>query len=338
MKNKIIAAKISLASLLLAAVFQVGCSNKATSFALPSTNDTFGQVITRNNKVDILFVIDNSKSMTQYQQRLSARVPDMIYALNSLKMDYHVAVTSTTMTNDPSRYPMTRQILGSPKFLTSQNINLLGSRLIVGESGSDVERGLDALRYVTGDYASTYAPGFIRKDALFAVIFMGDEDDQSSEFGVSNSNDFVNYMNQFKPPFAEGGRAWIANFIGSITNTSCDNLGGYVSIGVNYLRLVDASTGIKESICAADLASAVGNIKSRVVSQLTSFYLKSAPNHDTIKVTNGGRTVLEDASNGWTLESEMNGSVKVYFIKFHGSSIPLADDVIVVNFTPLSAG
>lgn len=332
MKNK-----LAIVTLLTATSFLFSCSNKATSFSLPSTQDSFGQVITRNNKVDILFVIDNSPSMLQYQQRLSARVPDMINQLNSLKMDYHVAVTSSTMTNDSSRYPMTRQIIGSPKYLTSTNINLLASRLIVGESGSDVERSLDALKYVTGSYAAANAPGFLRTDALFTVIFLGDEDDQSSEFGTSNSNDFVNYMNTFKPPFPEGGRAWIANFIGSLTNQSCDNLGGTVSIGYNYIRLVDASSGIKSSICAADLAAAVSNIQSRVISQLTAFKLKSAPNKSTLKVYVSGRAIAEDAVNGWTLETEVSGTVTNYFIKFHGTSVPAADEVVTVDFTPSSA-
>ena len=332
MKNKIL-----LTTTLLLAILQFGCSNKATSFSLSPTQDSFGQVVVRNNKVDILFVIDNSKSMSQYQQRLAARVPDMIATLNSLKMDYHVAVTSTTMTTDSARYPMTRQILGSPKFLTSTNINLLNDRLIVGESGSDTERGLDALKYVTGNYAATNAPGFIRSDALFAVVFLGDEDDQSSEFGTSNSNDFVNYMNTFKPDFAEGGRAWIANFIGTITNQSCDNLGGFVSIGYNYMRLVDASSGIKESICSADLANAITNIKSRIVSQLTAFKLKSEPNKSSIKVFVAGRSISEDAANGWTLETEVNGATTSYFIKFHGTAIPAADEVVQVDFTPAGA-
>ncbi|MBC7464595.1 MAG: hypothetical protein H7256_01260 [Bdellovibrio sp.] len=332
MKNK-----IGIAILVTATTFLFSCSNKGTSFSLPSTQDSFGQVITRNNKVDILFVIDNSTSMMQYQQRLAARVPDMISQLNSLKMDYHVAVTSTTMTTDSSRYPMTRQIVGSPKYLTSANINLLASRLIVGESGSDVERGLDALKYVTSSYAATNAPGFLRADALFTVIFLGDEDDQSSEFGASNSNDFVNYMNTFKPPFAEGGRAWIANFIGSLVNQGCDNLGGTVSIGYNYMRLVDVSGGIKSTICAADLSAAISNIQSRVVSQLTAFKLKSAPNKSTLKVYVSGRTIVEDSINGWTLVNEVNGSASNYFIQFHGVSVPAADEVVTVDFTPASA-
>ncbi len=36
-----------------------GCSNRATSFALPSEQDSFSGKVFYNNKVDILFVVDN---------------------------------------------------------------------------------------------------------------------------------------------------------------------------------------------------------------------------------------------------------------------------------------
>lgn len=316
---------------------QLGCSNQATNFALPSTEQNFGQVITYNNKVDILFIIDNSTSMSQHQQRLAAKVPDMISSLNSLKMDYHVAVTSTTMTTNLASYPMSRQILGAPKYLTNSNIHLLTDRLLVGETGSDLERGLDALAFVTGSYAATHAAGYLRNDALFVAIFLGDEDDQSSEFGSGNSNDFINYLNQIKPPFKDGGRAWIANYIGSMQNQNCDNLGGHVSVGYNYMRLVDASKGIKESICSGDLSVAVANIKARIVDQLTQFRLKSEPNKSTLRVAVGGHAVGEDTLNGWTLESETVGTQINYYIKFHGASIPAADQGVQVDFTPANA-
>ncbi len=317
-----------------ALLIATGCSNRATSFSIPSTSQSFGQSTTYNRKVDILFVIDNSKSMLQHQQRLAARVPDMINALNNLGMDYHVAVTTTTMANT-STYPMTRQIVGEPKFLTQNNINLLSDRLLVGDSGSDNERGLDALAFVTGPYASQFAPGFLRSDALFVVNFLGDENDNSSEFGNGTTNDFVNYMNRFKPTFSDGSRAWLANYIGTLQNQNCDFLGGYVSIGENYIRLVDASGGVKESICVGDLTGAVSNIKARIIDRITAYRLKDAPNKATIRVSVGGRTISEDAANGWTLISEIDGNGKTAFlIKFHGAAIPQDGDSVTVDYTP----
>lgn len=324
--------------ILLSSVIFSSCSDKATSFGLPSKEDQFSGKIFYNNKVDILFVVDNSKSMLQYQQRLAAQTQNMVSTLNSLKMDYRVAVTTTTMSKDSVTYPMTRKIMGIPTYLTSSNINLLQDRIIVGESGSDLERGLDSMTLVTSkSYLSSIGSDFIRDDALLAVIFMSDERDQSSEFGDPNSSDFINLLNGRKPNFESGAKAWLVNYIGILTNQSCDILGGNVSIGTQFINLVTASRGVKSSICDVDLSLAVSNIKARIVDQITAYRFAKQPNKSTISVVVGGRTIYEDAVNGWTLETEdLSGTVK-YFLRFHGASIPAADENVSVQFKPAEA-
>ena len=216
--------------ILILALLFLGCENTPSSFTLPQQNDAFSGAVFYNNKVDILFVVDNSNSMLQYQQRLSARVNDMISALNNLGMDYRVAVTTTTMSTNAVNYPNARKLIGSPVYLTAGNINQLANRIIVGDSGSDLERGLDAMRYATStNYLNSIGSDFIRDEALLSVIFISDEVDQSSEFGNPDTADFVNYLNSRKPQFDSGARAWLANYIGILTNQSCDALGGHVS-------------------------------------------------------------------------------------------------------------
>lgn len=310
-----------------------GCSNAATNFALPQQNEQFSGQVFYNNKVDLLFVVDNSKSMLQYQQRLAAKVQDMVDTLNSLGMDYRIAVTTSTMAKN-SDYPSSRKLVGNPYYLTRANVNLLADRIIVGESGSDLERSLDAMKFVT---STDYVDQFLRAEALFSVIFISDEVDQSSEFGNPNNSDFVNYLNQRKPLFEDGTRGWIANYIGILTNQSCDVLGGHVSIGTQFLKLVDASNGVKSSICSADLSVAVSNIKAKIIGQLTAYRFKDIPNKSTIQVTVGGRAIHEDAINGWTLEVETNNGAAVYLLRFHGESIPAADERVTVNYKPSGA-
>lgn len=312
----------------------LGCENTPSSFTLPQQNDAFSGAVFYNNKVDILFVVDNSPSMLQYQQRLSARVNDMITALNNLGMDYRVAVTTSTMTTNTANYPLTRMLVGSPVYLTRSNIGLLPSRIIVDEKGSDLERGLDAMKYVTStSYLNSIGSDFIRDEALLTVIFISNEVDQSSEFGNPDTADFVNYLNSRKPQFDSGARAWLANYIGILTNQSCDALGGHVSIGTQFIRLVDASNGVKSSICSADLASAVSNIRSRIIDQITAYRFASRPDKASIQVSVGGQTVVEDVVNGWTLETEIGGSGQtLYILKFHGNSVPAANEKVVVTF------
>jgi hypothetical protein len=314
------------------------CSNRATSFALPSEQGGFSGQVFYNNKVDILFVVDNSKSMLQYQQRLSARMNDMVSTLNNLKMDYRVAVTTSTMAKDTVAYPISRKIVGTPAYLTAANINLLTERIIVGESGSDLERSLDAMTLVTSpSYLSSIGSDFMRADALFAVVFITDELDQSSEFGNPNSQDFINLLNARKPVFDTGARGWIANYIGILTNQSCDNLGGFVAIGTQFIALVDESHGAKSSICNADLSTAVSNIKARIIDQITAYRFKDIPNKSSIHVTIAGRATFEDAINGWTLESEVISGKTIYSLKFHGSSVPAANEFVDVKYTPMGA-
>lgn len=322
-----------------AIMLNTACSNRVTGFDLPSQQTGFSGQIFYNNKVDILFVVDNSKSMLVYQQRLAANIGNLVNTLNALKMDYRVAVTTTTMAKDTTTYPITRKLVGSPAYLTATNINQLGSRIIVGESGSDLERGLDAMAYVTSpQYLASIGSDFLRSDALFAAIFISDEQDMSSEFGNADSNDFVNYLNSLKPPFESGARAWLANYIGILTNQSCDPLGGYVAIGFQFLKLVDASGGVKSSICSADLSSTVSNIKARIVDQLTAYRFKERPDKSTIYVTVGGHAIAESAVDGWTLETEISPSGKtMYILKFHGSAIPAADQYVDVQYKPAGA-
>ena len=317
----------------------LSCSNSGTQFGLPSMSTQSVGHVTINNKVDILFVVDNSKSMLQYQERLAAKVNDMISTLNSLGMDYHVAVTTSTMATDSVKYPMTRQLIGSPKYLTSSNVSQLTNRIIVGDAGSDYERGLDSMYLVTSQsYLNSIKSDYLRNDALFVVIFISDETDKSNEFGKADSNFFVDYLNRLKPPFENGSRAWVANYIGILSINSCDQLGGFVEIGTQFIRLVEASGGVKSSICNPDLSIAVSNIKARIVDQLTTFPFAQTPNKSTVKVSVGGQVVVEDPVNGWTIETETNAQGKnVSVLKFHGSSIPAADESVTIDYKPAGA-
>ncbi|MFN3454791.1 MAG: hypothetical protein ACK41T_07495 [Pseudobdellovibrio sp.] len=213
---------------------------------------------------------------------------------------------------------------------------MLTDRIILGESGSDVERGLDSMKYVlSSEYLNSVHSDFLRQDALLSVIFISDEIDQSNEFGNPNSNDFVNFLNQIKPAFLDGTRSWVANYIGILSTQSCDLLGGQVALGTQFLKLVHASQGVSSSICAADLSLAVANIKARLVDQITAYRFLDQPNKSTVQVTIAGRAIHESAVSGWTLETEIGALGQIlYVLKFHGDAIPAANEKIDVSYKP----
>jgi hypothetical protein len=327
---------IKIAIVLMLGTCLWSCSSPSTGFSLPSENVDFSGGVTLNKKVDILFVVDNTPSMLQHQQKIAAQLTGMITSLNDLKMDYRFAVTTTSMgSGNASCAPISRRLQGNPLYLTENNISLLPDRFVVGSAGCSLERGLDAMAYVTSSsYLSSAGTDFLRADALLVINFISDEQDSSSEFGDSGSNDFINLLNERKPAFEDGSRAWIANFIGTLSmKETCDTGGGSSSVGSNYVRLVDASLGIKSSICSLDLSVVVSNIKARIIDHLKSYRFNEEPNKATIQVTIGGRAVHENETDGWTLESELRADGKNQFIlKFHGAAIPKADEPVKVVY------
>lgn len=308
----------------------MGCSDKVT-FNLPPATDSFGQSVTYNNKVDILWIVDNSSSMLKHQQNLSAQVPELVSKLNALKMDYHMAVVTTSM---GGINPDGGRFIGTPKFLTASSANLvssLKSRMIVGEAGSNNERGLESMAAsLSNSYLSNEGRGFFRDDALLVVIALSDEDDKSA---VSNpASYYTQFLDGIKSPWVDGSRSWVFNFIGVIpTSTNCKTFNDYSESGLTFLDLVQTSGGVQESICSTNLSLAVANIRARIYQILTDFKLTKIPLIETISVTINGQTIPRSNVNGWEYIESLNA------IRFYGSAVPAADASIKVDFKPKEA-
>lgn len=312
-------------------IFLIGCSDQV-NFALPPATDNFAQSITYNNKVDILWIVDNSSSMLKHQQKLSERVPDFVAKLNEIKMDYHMAVVTSSMggvSPDGGRF------IGTPKFVTSTTPNLvsdLTSRLIRGEAGSDNERGLESMTTsLSPSYLSNEGRGFLRDDALLVVIALTDEDDKST---VSNPGTYyTNFLDGLKKPWVDGSRSWIFNLIGVLSMSgSCKTTGNdYAQVSLVFMDLVKNSGGVQESVCSGDLVSATSNIRARIFQILTDFKLSKVPDLTTVKVLINGQTVPRSNVNGWDYIESLN------LIRFYGSFVPAADASIKVDFKPKDA-
>jgi hypothetical protein len=314
-------------------LFAYSCSPTSSNFSVPSSEVNFTGAIELNKKVDILFVIDNTSSMLQHQKRIAGQLKLLTDSLNSLKMDYRFAVTTTSMGLPSQSCPDdTRSLIGQPAYLTEKNIGILQDRFLVGKSGCDLERGLDAMALVISkSYLESINSDFIRDDALLVVNFISDEEDKSNEFGNSSTDDFIRILNQRKPSFKDGSQGWIANLIGTINPlVTCDQLGAIPNVGNKYLKLVDYSNGVKSSICNLDMSTSVSNIKSRIIGQLTTYRFQDEPDKATIDVSVGDRRIFEDETNGWTLDIEFNK----FILRFNGNAIPKADEKVRVIYTP----
>ena len=166
------------------------------------------------DKVDLLFVIDDSASMSEEQDRLTAAFPSFMQTINDelvveKNLSYHVGVVSAemggTMTctpiiplcaeglrarlqNTPDRLnctdvPAGRWIENGPVNQVAAEFTCIAS-MTTGIGNTDTqEMPLEAARAAITDRISdseSYNAGFLRSDALLVVVLITDENDQSS--------------------------------------------------------------------------------------------------------------------------------------------------------------
>lgn len=326
MSNK----KISKTTLTFLVLFILSCGQQY-EFGLPETSNEFLSKVVINNKVDVVFIVDDSESMGQAQKSLSSTIPDMIAYLLTMRLDLNVVVISTSMGG--SQYTGGR-FIGSPKVLsnsTSGFSSILATRLNLGTQGRDVERGISSLLSVLSDsYLNGDGRGFLRKEALLAVIALTNEDDQSAQ----SVDDVIRSLDQLKGHFDNGDRAWTLNLIGTLSNsgtceTNTEN--GYIERSDKYIELAQKSKGVTESICSTNLVPAVRNIKSRIIQVLTDYKLDRVPNIASIQVFANNVLVPRSNLNGWDYIADGN------LIRFYGTYIPAADVMVRVDFLPAGA-
>ncbi len=314
----------------------IGCSQY--KYDLPPDQQNFAQEITFSNKVDIIMVIDNSSSMDVYQNKLSNEASAMIDQLNSVDMDYHIAIVTTDMSN----FGTGGVFVGAPKFLTKSTANLksaLSQKIKQGSAGNSQEQGINSLmKVLSANYLNGEGRDFLRTDALLAIIALSNEDDHSTN-GVGGSSVLTQpvkeYIDKLKPSFGRANlRSWMLNFIGvtekdSICQTSSD--GVYKEQGDKWIDLAKYSAGSISSICETSLASSIQNIQKRIVNFLTDFYLDREPVVESIVVRLSGIVVPKSSTNGWDyIAAEKK-------IRFFGSYIPKSSDRLTVDFTPKAA-
>jgi len=160
-------------------------------------------------RMDILFVIDDSISMAQEQRNLAENFPGFIRVLDDYRtsagtpLDYHVAVTTTGRTYDkflrnggmdyanghadgadgglPLRCGMSRRWLERGDADVSGTFACIAA---VGIGGPTDEMPLATTRLaLEARVADGTNAGFLRDDALLAIVVLTDEDDCSTSGG-----------------------------------------------------------------------------------------------------------------------------------------------------------
>lgn len=339
----------------------LGC-NKSPSFSLLSASQTFQQqTASVNNKIDILWVVDNSGSMDPLQANLVQNFNAFITRFSTLGFDYKMAVTTTDayladpqFNNNPS-LAMFRDgvgnVLSGYYYITPTIPNIVPNfvtNATQGSHGSGDERAFSSL--FTSLHSSLNA-GFHRNGAFFAVIILSDEDDFTdptrpegswSKGGIAdhdyNNPNLVSVSSVVAGLDAFTGstpanRHYNVSAI-SVLDQTCQSShvqqSGSAIIGQRYIDLVNATGGVLGSVCDSNYANSLNFIQQRIVELTTEFPLTRTPNPTTITVSVNGLPVLEDSVNGWSYDVVNNA------IMFHGAGVPASGAAINVHFDPNS--
>lgn len=279
-------------------------------------------------KVDLLVVMDNSRSMEYEQLSISNRFSSFIDQL--VNIDWQLAIVTTDVLGDgpmkDGRFLRFRN--GNRNFLSSrENLNTskrsFSETIRMGSSGDTDEqaikatyRALERARNNQGENSS-----FIRDDAALAVIIVSDADEtvaqnQSPTFR-NDPAQLLSFINSSWPQkqvrfhsiiVREGDSACL--------NDPNDINEGY---GLTYARLSQMTQGIVGSVCERDYGRQLSSIGDSTQALIKQFTLKCAP-QDT---DNDGKVNL-------TIE-EINTGLKIENFK-------IQSDNTVVFDKPLEAG
>lgn len=143
--------------------------------------------------VDVLFVVDNSGSMSGELNALAGAFSTFISSFINLGLDYHIGVVTTDMDSASQ----SGRLVGA--FIDENTPNATGvftQQAAQGAAGSGDERGMDAAKAaLTAPLIQSENAGFLRTDANLAIVVVSDEDDSST----IRANAFATWLEALKP-------------------------------------------------------------------------------------------------------------------------------------------
>lgn len=239
----------------------------------PVRHDRIVQVTTP--QVDVLWVIDDSCSMSEEQQKLAVNFPSFIEFFIDSGLNWHIGVISTD-TDAPTQKGRL-QGAASYRFLdpnTPNPVALFGQMATLGTGGAIDERGRRATQMaLTDPQLSGYNAGFYREDASLNIVVISDENDSSAN--SPTRNEFINFLKTLKE---DPELVTFSSIVGP--TGGCPT----ADAGVEYLAVTNAVGGIHESICAEDWVPVLEELGLQAAGLRREYFLSELPVPGTVEV------------------------------------------------------
>lgn len=276
------------------------------------------------NKVDILWIIDNSGSMGDDHDNLINNMDFFLNEFTKSHLEWKMGLISTSTYEAPKLgfTPGTEL-----NFQTPNGINVFRNAVAkLGTSGSGSEAVFDPLVNTLKKYTD-----FARPNAMLAVIMVTDAVDQST------SSTYKAALDQLTITKGNLRRALAYGVLGPTDFGCVDNAGEgeWEYAGSSYEPFIQALHGKTYPLCSPDFGKNLAEMGKDLVKQIqhARIYLTERPIPASIKVFCKGEEVLGgDESEGghWTYDFELNAIV------FSDTNFAPGDDEFVrVEYSPV---
>jgi len=269
---------------------------------------------------DVLWVIDDSGTMSEEQETLKASFQDFVDTLAGADIDFHMGVITT----DVSDSEQAGILLGEPPVLVNDTQDLaevFAERAAVGIDGSPDERGFDAVTLALSEPRVSGAnAGFLRDEAALDIIIVSDEDDHSSQ----SVSDFLAFLASVKP----SGAFRVSALVGDVPY-GCAASSGAADPAPRYLEAAEETEGVTQSICAASYDQMMERLVMILAGLRDTFPLSRIADPDTIEVRVDGIIIRNREEDGWQYLPALNA------VRIVGTPFPEPGQEVVITYDTL---
>ena len=290
------------------AIYAVPVTGTGTEGAV--YEETFSQEY--NTTVDVLWVIDNSCSMSDNVENVKNNFNSFLGSFLSLGLDYQMAITTTDRADNGA---FKGQIMNSNQGQsTVESIFNSTLQTILDQAGTsssqDTEVGLEMTKA-----SLTSNSSFIRDpNNGLSVILVTDEDDNGSN---QTGSSYISWFQGLKPNDPTLVR--MSAFL--------DANGGAFGGNPTYDEVIEATQGYVADINAQNWSTDLEAIALAAAGLTVIFPLEETPTSiSSITVTVNGQEISQGIFDGWTYDSNLNALV------FHGASIPEEGSTVKVSY------
>ncbi len=282
-------------------------------------------VVIGAGKVDILFITDNSGSMSTEQAAMANRFPNFLDRIKNL--DYQIAVITGDVSASPGNGPKAAN--GNGAFQDGRFLEFSSGEKILRPGSSNKEQkfrntvmrnetvtcensNFQPSQCPSPDERSIYAANlaldrnesnFFRTDAHLAIVILSDEDERSrtridngdvvgdiTGYALTDYDQPETFIDRFERKFPSktlGVHSIIVRPGDNSCKSTQDAQNGGVKgyFGYLYREFAQTTNGVIGNICASDYGQQMGQIGTSIVDSVSSIKLDCRPKDDQVDIT-----------------------------------------------------